>query len=151
MAVARAALVVAVCGWLASVGDGAEQRPNIVLIVADDLGFNEMGFNNASRGLQTPNLDGLAAKGAILRHYYTNPLCSPTRSVCCWCASPRCACRSLPLTDRARRLTHRQIGADDGDVQPSPRPAGQRYLLGHPVGCAEGTVPARGAQAAWIP
>jgi arylsulfatase B len=98
------ALVVAVCGWLASVGDGAEQRPNIVLIVADDLGFNEMGFNNASRGLQTPNLDGLAAKGAILRHYYTNPLCSPTRSVCCWCTSSLRL--SLAATDRSRAPAH---------------------------------------------
>jgi arylsulfatase A-like enzyme len=54
--------------------------PDIVFIVADDLGFNEMGFRNASRGLQTPNLDALASAGVILDSYYTPPLCSPTRT-----------------------------------------------------------------------
>jgi hypothetical protein len=51
-----------------------------ILIVADDAGFNEFGFQNATRGLLTPNLDALAAGGVRLTHYYTHPLCSPTRS-----------------------------------------------------------------------
>ena len=55
-------------------------RPHVIHIMADDLGFNEMGFNNNTRGLQTPNLDALAAAGVVLERYYTNPLCSPTRS-----------------------------------------------------------------------
>jgi len=52
----------------------------IILIVMDDLGMNELGSYNNSRGLQTPNLDSLAKGGARLTSYYTNPLCSPTRS-----------------------------------------------------------------------
>jgi arylsulfatase I/J len=51
-----------------------------ILLVADDLGHNEMGFQNCSRGLQTPHLDALSAAGVRLTHYYTHPLCSPTRS-----------------------------------------------------------------------
>ena len=49
--------------------------PNIVFMVADDLGWNEMGFQNSTRGLRTPHLDALAAAGVVLKHYYTNPLC----------------------------------------------------------------------------
>eukprot|EP01079_Euglenida_sp_SAG-EU17-18_P004914 gene4914-5055_t len=49
-------------------------------ILADDLGFNEMGYQNATRGLHTPTLDRLAHEGVILRNYYVQPMCSPTRS-----------------------------------------------------------------------
>merc|ERR1711971_586463 len=56
------------------------RAPDIVFILADDLGYNEMGFMNASRGLITPNLDGLASGGVVLRNYYVQPICSPTRS-----------------------------------------------------------------------
>ena len=48
--------------------------------MADDLGFNEMGFMNETRGLHTPHLDALAHAGVILRNYYVEPICSPTRS-----------------------------------------------------------------------
>lgn len=51
-----------------------------VFIVADDLGYNEFGFANASRGLRTPHIDTLASGGVRLTHYYTPPLCSPTRA-----------------------------------------------------------------------
>ena len=54
---------------------------NVLLIVADDLGFNEHNFmNNGSKALITPNLDRLAAEGVVLKHYYVQPICSPTRS-----------------------------------------------------------------------
>ena len=47
----------------------------------DDLGYNEMGFMNETRGLISPNLDELAQKdGVILKNYYVQPICSPTRS-----------------------------------------------------------------------
>lgn len=52
----------------------------IVFVLADDLGYNEFGYQNGTRGLQTPNIDHLAAGGVKLTSYYTNPLCSPTRS-----------------------------------------------------------------------
>jgi arylsulfatase A-like enzyme len=58
----------------------AVQQPNIVFILADDLGYNELGFMNSTRGLITPHLDGLAASGVVLRNYYVQPICSPTRS-----------------------------------------------------------------------
>jgi arylsulfatase A-like enzyme len=56
--------------------DGA--RPNILYIVADDLGFADVGFRGSD--IKTPNIDRLAAEGAILQNFYTQPLCTPTRA-----------------------------------------------------------------------
>lgn len=53
--------------------------PNILLIVADDLGRHDTGFNGAT-DLATPNLDKLAAEGARLDQFYVQPMCSPTRA-----------------------------------------------------------------------
>mmetsp|Transcript_97776 Transcript_97776/g.276738 ORF Transcript_97776/g.276738 Transcript_97776/m.276738 type:complete len:561 (+) Transcript_97776:51-1733(+) len=56
------------------------RQPDIIFILADDLGYNELGFMNSTRGLITPNLDKLAANGVVLKNYYVQPICSPTRS-----------------------------------------------------------------------
>jgi arylsulfatase A len=52
--------------------------PNVVLIVADDLGY-ECLTANGSASYRTPHLDRLAAGGARFTHCYTPPLCTPTR------------------------------------------------------------------------
>jgi arylsulfatase B len=54
------------------------QKPNIILIVADDLGWNDVGFHNPE--MITPHLDELAKKGIELRRFYVGALCSPTRA-----------------------------------------------------------------------
>lgn len=51
--------------------------PNIVFIVADDLGWNDVGYHNPS--MITPNIDKLATQGVILNHSYVQPVCSPSR------------------------------------------------------------------------
>ena len=59
----------------------ARQAKSVLLIVADDLGYNEHNFmGNGSKVLITPNLDTLASEGVILQNYYVQPICSPTRS-----------------------------------------------------------------------
>ncbi len=55
------------------------QRPNIVHIVADDLGWRDVGFNGCT-DIKTPNLDALAAGGARLTQFYVQPMCTPTRA-----------------------------------------------------------------------
>jgi arylsulfatase A-like enzyme len=55
------------------------QRPNIVVILADDLGTADVGFNGG-KVIKTPNLDKLAAAGARLDQFYVQPVCSPTRA-----------------------------------------------------------------------
>jgi arylsulfatase A-like enzyme len=54
-------------------------RPNIVFLLADDLGSADVGFNG-SKDIRTPNLDRLAASGARLAQFYVQPVCSPTRA-----------------------------------------------------------------------
>lgn len=57
----------------------AGPRPNIVHIVADDLGWKDVGFNGCE-DIKTPNLDKLAAGGARFTQFYTQPMCTPTRA-----------------------------------------------------------------------
>ena len=52
--------------------------PHIVFILADDYGFNDVGYHNPR--IKTPNLDSLAATGVRLENYYVQPICTPTRS-----------------------------------------------------------------------
>jgi arylsulfatase A-like enzyme len=59
--------------------EATTRRPNIVHIVADDLGWKDVGFNGAT-DIKTPNLDKLAKGGAILRQFYVQPMCTPTRA-----------------------------------------------------------------------
>lgn len=54
-------------------------QPNILVIVADDLGYADVGFNGA-KVIQTPNLDRLAGEGVNLVDFRACPMCSPTRA-----------------------------------------------------------------------
>ena len=57
----------------------AADKPNIVYFLIDDLGYADCGFNGG-QDIRTPNIDQLAKEGAILKSYYVQPVCSPTRS-----------------------------------------------------------------------
>lgn len=56
----------------------AGSRPNIVYILADDLGWKDVGFHGAE--IQTPHLDSLAKGGARLEQFYTQAMCTPSRA-----------------------------------------------------------------------
>jgi len=60
-------------------GEVTARQPNIVHIVADDLGWKDVGFNGAT-DIKTPNLDKLAAEGATFTQFYVQPMCTPTRA-----------------------------------------------------------------------
>lgn len=53
-------------------------RPHIVYIVADDLGWKDVGFHGSD--IKTPNIDRLAQDGARLEQFYVQPMCTPTRA-----------------------------------------------------------------------
>ena len=59
--------------------DSAPERPNILLVMADDMGWSDLGSYGSS--IQTPNLDALAASGAQFSGFYASVSCSPTRSM----------------------------------------------------------------------
>ena len=63
----------------AVVAHAADSKPNIVYIVADDLGWKDVGFNGAT-DIKTPNLDKLAETGAKFTQFYAQPMCTPTRA-----------------------------------------------------------------------
>ena len=55
-------------------------RPNIVFILADDLGYGDVGFNG-QRLIKTPNIDRLAREGMIFNQFYAGTsVCAPSRS-----------------------------------------------------------------------
>ncbi len=55
----------------------APRNPNIVLILIDDMGWGDIGYN--STDIRSPNLDKLAETGIRFTHHYVNPECTPTR------------------------------------------------------------------------
>jgi len=56
----------------------SDEKPNIVYIVADDLGWKDVGFHGSD--IRTPNLDKLATNGLRLEQFYAQPMCTPTRA-----------------------------------------------------------------------
>jgi len=84
----RAFLHAAACGGLALAARrparSAEpaaapaRKPNIVVIVADDLGYRDVSFNGGS--VPTPAIDRIAQEGVTLTRFYACPICSPTRA-----------------------------------------------------------------------
>lgn len=67
--------VLSSCG----VAETEDTRPNILLIVADDLGYADLGVFGGD--IRTPNIDALAAAGLLFTQFHTAPLCSPTRAM----------------------------------------------------------------------
>ncbi|MFI1773558.1 arylsulfatase [Thalassobellus citreus] len=55
-----------------------DKKPNIVLIMADDMGFSDLG--NYGSEISTPNIDRLATEGTRLRRFYNNTICAPSRT-----------------------------------------------------------------------
>ena len=59
---------------------GQTTRPNIILLIADDLGYGDVGFNG-QKMIRTPHLDRLASEGKVYRHFYAGTsVCAPSRS-----------------------------------------------------------------------
>jgi arylsulfatase A-like enzyme len=56
----------------------SDKKTNIVLIIADDAGWNDVGYNGSE--IQTPRIDFLAKNGVQLGRFYTSPTCSPSRA-----------------------------------------------------------------------
>lgn len=63
-------------GLAAQAQDG---RPNIVLILIDDAGFSDLGAYGSE--IATPNIDALAARGALFSNFHASPICAPSRAM----------------------------------------------------------------------
>lgn len=100
----------------------APQKPNIIYILADDLGYGELGAYG-QRIIQTPNIDRLAKEGIkFTQHYSGSPVCAPTRGTI--------------LTGKSTRTSwvreNREFGdfSADGKEGQDPLPEGT-YTVGH--------------------
>jgi len=71
--------IVIACG-INLANSAAQQRPNIIFLLADDLGWGDLScYGNAK--IATPNIDALAQRGTLFTHYYqSSPVCSPSRT-----------------------------------------------------------------------
>ena len=75
---AAALLAAALIGTAPALAGDDPPKPNILYIVADDLGWADVGFHGSE--IQTPSLDGLAKDGVTLDQFYVQPMCTPTRA-----------------------------------------------------------------------
>ena len=78
---AGGAAVLSAFGPLASMAEGRrnQKRPNILLVVVDDMGYSDLGCFGGE--IRTPNIDSLARTGLRLTSFYVSPTCSPTRAM----------------------------------------------------------------------
>ncbi len=81
VAVTFLALFIAV-GLVASPACAGDKKPNIFLIVGDDVGYGDIGayLGGEGRGMPTPNLDRLADEGMLFTSFYAQPSCTPGRA-----------------------------------------------------------------------
>jgi arylsulfatase A-like enzyme len=68
-----------IVGLFASLFVRAADKPNIVVILADDQGWGDLSING-NKNLATPNIDSLGRGGVMLDRFYVCPVCSPTRA-----------------------------------------------------------------------
>ncbi|KAF0299907.1 Arylsulfatase B [Amphibalanus amphitrite] len=74
----RAAVLLVLTAVAAAAPTAQTDQPNIVFILADDLGFNDISWHNPD--ILTPNLAKLAGEGVLLEQSYVMPLCTPSRT-----------------------------------------------------------------------
>jgi arylsulfatase A-like enzyme len=67
-----------ISGWAAAAAAGTQRAPNILVLMADDLGWNDVGYHGSE--IRTPSIDSLASEGVRLERHYVYPTCSPTRA-----------------------------------------------------------------------
>lgn len=82
-------------------------RPNIVVILVDDMGFGDTGYNGSE--IATPVLDQMARDGVILDRNYVYPICSPTRAALLTGRSPLEFGIDGPMSDEASLPTNLKI------------------------------------------
>jgi arylsulfatase A-like enzyme len=74
-----AALIATLASPTLAAAPDAPRRPNIVVILGDDLGYSDLGSFGSE--IRTPHLDSLAQEGVRFTNFYTHATCSPTRSI----------------------------------------------------------------------
>lgn len=109
------------------VRDKAGRQPNIVLILADDLGFSDLGCYGAE--IRTPNLDRLAAGGLRFSQMYNSARCCPSRAALLTGLHPHDAGIGHMVVDWGRPAYQGYLSADSVTLAEALRPAGYTTLM----------------------
>lgn len=129
----RIALALLFVSWLAcpshSQAAEAAARPNIIVIMADDMGWSDLGCFGSE--INTPNLDGLAKNGVRFTQFYNTGRCCPTRASLLTGLYPHQAGIGHMMEDKGLPGYRGELGRDAATVAEVLRPAGYRtYISG---------------------
>src|SRR5436309_9281193 len=120
----RMALPVAAIWSLSAMACEAQTRPNIVLIVADDLGCSDLGCYGSE--IATPHLDGLARGGLRFTQFYNAARCCPTRASLMTGLYPHRAGIGHMVEDRGFPAYRGDLSPRSVTIAEALRPAGYR-------------------------
>ncbi|WP_337176782.1 arylsulfatase [Paludisphaera sp.] len=128
-----AAALLATAGWTAFAdageGEAKAKRPNIVIVLSDDMGFSDLGCYGGE--LTTPNLDGLASGGVRFTQFYNTARCCPTRASLLTGLYPHQAGVGHMMADRGHDGYRGVLNRDSATIAEVLRPAGYRaYMVG---------------------
>src|SRR3954468_23765428 len=105
------------------------KRPNVIIILADDLGYSDLGCFGGEA--HTPNLDALASGGARFTNFYNCARCCPTRASLLTGLYPHQAGVGHMMDDRGRDGYRGDLNRDCVTIAEALRPAGYRaYAAG---------------------
>ena len=124
-----------------ALAQGEEKRPNFVIILADDLGYSDLGYRGGQ--VKTPNIDKLAAEGVRLESFYGMPVCTPARAALMTGRYPmRYGLQTLvifpshtyglPTDERTLPQALKDAVTNLHGRQVAPRPCGQEVLAAEP-------------------
>jgi arylsulfatase A-like enzyme len=102
-------------------------RPNIIVILGDDLGFSDLGCYGAE--IPTPNLDKMAAEGLRFSSFYNTPRCCPSRAALLTGLYPQQAGIGNMMEDQGIPGYHGQLNRNCVTIAEALRPAGYETLM----------------------
>ena len=108
-----------------------ESRPHVVVMLADNLGYGDLGVYGSGgqiRGMPTPNIDALASESLVLTQFFVEPGCTPSRAACRGCGCPRAGLSSFSVL---KAMTATRAGDAWGGV--SADVCAVVLLAGHPA------------------
>ena len=126
----RQLLVLAAClAWGATLGAAEPARPNILIILADDMGYSDLGCYGGE--VATPRLDSLAANGVRFTQFYNAARCCPTRAALLTGLYPHQAGMGHMIEDRGHDGYRGVLNRRSVTIAEALRPAGYRsYMCG---------------------